>query len=508
MIRKIKVFDTTLRDGEQSPGASLTGEGKVRIARQLERLGVDIIEAGFPISSPGDFQAVREVGKAVKKCAVAALARSLPQDIDAGLKALETAVKPRLHLFLATSEIHRKYKLGKAKSEILRLAVKAVTSARKHIDDIEFSPEDASRTEPEFLLEVATAVSEAGACTINIPDTVGYAVPDEFGKLVAFLRRRLDKKITLSIHCHNDLGLAVANSLAAIAAGADQVEASINGIGERAGNASLEEIVVALHVRRNFWNTETGIKLSEIYRTSRLVSNLTGLIVQRNKAVVGANAFAHEAGIHQDGILKDRRTYEIIEPSLIGVPESILVLGKHSGRHALAARLVKLDYRIREKELEKIFVRFKEVADKKKEVNDQDLVALMEELLVPLTETYTLDYLSTVAGTNTVPMATVRLKKGKKTLQAVSSGDGPVDAACRVIDQLTGISAKLTDYRVAAVTGGKDALGEVSLKIAVGKDEIPGRAVSTDIIEASVKAYLTAVNRYLQNKSAGTKDRG
>ncbi len=348
-------------------------------------------------------------------------------------------------------------------------------------------------------------MSEAGASTINIPDSVGYAVPEEFGKLIAFLRSHLDKKVSLSVHCHNDLGLAVANSLAALAAGADQVEVTVNGIGERAGNASLEEIAVSLYIRREFWKMETGIKLSEIYRTSRLVSTLTGLVVQRNKAIVGANAFAHEAGIHQDGILKDRRTYEIIEPSLIGAPATILVLGKHSGRHALSDRLAKLGYRVKEKELEKIFIRFKELADKKKEVNDQDLVALMEEILVPLKEIYTLDYLSTVAGTNTVPMATVRLKKGREVLQAVSSGDGPVDAACRAIDQLTGISARLTDYRISAVTSGKDALGEVSLKIVVGKDEILGRAVSTDIIEASVKAYLTAVNRYLQSRKTGTR---
>jgi len=503
MGRLIRIFDTTLRDGEQSPGASLTVPDKVRIARQLEDLGVDVIEAGFPVSSPGDFQSVREVGKIIKKCQVAALARALPQDIDAGLKALETAAKPRLHVFLATSKIHRQYKLGKAKSEILRIAVEAVSRARKGVADVEFSPEDATRTEPKFLLEVAEAVAEAGAGTINIPDTVGYTVPEEFGKLIAFLRARLDKKIRISVHCHNDLGLAVANSLTALAAGADQVEVAINGIGERAGNASLEEIAVGLHIRRDSWKLETNINLAEIYRTSRLVSNLTGLIVQRNKAVVGENAFAHEAGIHQDGILKDRRTYEIIEPSLIGVPESVLVLGKHSGRHALANRLLRLGYRLKDTELQKIFIRFKELADKKKEVNDQDLVALMEEVLMPLTETYTLDYLSTTSGTNTVPMATVRLKKGKEILQAISSGDGPVDAACHAVDQLTGISARLTDYRITAVTGGKDALGEASLKIAIDNREVPGRAVSTDIIEASVKAYLNAVNRYLQNKRTG-----
>ncbi|MFH0795981.1 MAG: 2-isopropylmalate synthase [Candidatus Omnitrophota bacterium] len=499
-MRTIIIFDTTLRDGEQSPGASLTVESKVRIARQLERLGVDVIEAGFPVSSPGDFKAVREVAKTVKTCRVAALARALPQDIEAGLKALEPAVNPRLHIFLATSEIHRKYKLGKAKAEIIRLAVSAVSSARKNISDIEFSPEDATRTEPDFLLEVANAVAEAGATTLNVPDTVGYTVPEEFGKLIAFLRERLDKKIRISIHCHNDLGLAVANSLAALTAGADQVEVAVNGIGERAGNASLEEVVVGLHIRQDAWNLKSRIKLPEIYRTSRLVSTLTGLMVQRNKAVVGENAFRHEAGIHQDGVLKDRRTYEIIEPSLIGVPESVLVLGKHSGRHALTVRLAKLGYRIQENEVQRVFERFKELADKKKEVMDSDLVALVEETISPLVETYALDYLSTVAGTNTVPMSTVRLRKGKEISQAISTGDGPVDAACRAIDQLTGLSARLTGYQVTAVTGGKDALGEVNLRITIENKEVPGRAISTDIIEASVKAYLNAVNRYLQNK--------
>ncbi|HNQ34578.1 MAG TPA: 2-isopropylmalate synthase, partial [bacterium] len=417
------------------------------------------------------------------------------------LRALESARKPRLHLFLATSEIHRRYKLGKAKSEIVRLAVNAVKQARQTLDNIEFSPEDASRTEPEFLLEVAQAVAAAGARTLNIPDTVGYAVPEEFGALIAFLRQRLGREIAISVHCHNDLGLSVANSLAAIAAGADQVEATVNGIGERAGNASLEEIAVTLHIRRDYWKCRTNIKLSELYRASRLVSIQTGLVVQRNKAVVGANAFKHEAGIHQDGILKDRRTYEIIEPSLIGVPESELVLGKHSGRHALNARLVKLGYRFREDELVRIFERFKDLADKKKEVTDADLMALMEETIAPLSETYTLEYLSTVAGTNTIPMATVRLKKGGETSQAISNGDGPVDAACKAIDQITGLKARLSNYRINAVTGGRDALGEVTLLINVEGREIPGRGVSTDIVEASVKAYLNAVNRYFQHQA-------
>ena len=500
---RILVFDTTLRDGEQSPGASLTVSEKLTIAEQLARLKVDAIEAGFPVSSQAQFDGVRLIAGQVRGPAIVALARCIDGDIDAAWAALKGAERPRIHVFVATSRIHMEKKFRKSEEEILAMAVAGVRRARSLCQEVEFSPEDSSRTGVNFLLRIVEAAIDAGATSINIPDTVGFAMPEQFGALIRTVREKVPNmgRAVLSVHCHNDLGLSVANSLAAIAAGADQVEATVNGIGERAGNASLEEIAVTLHIRRDYWKCRTNIKLSELYRASRLVSIQTGLVVQRNKAVVGANAFKHEAGIHQDGILKDRRTYEIIEPSLIGVPESELVLGKHSGRHALNARLVKLGYRFREDELVRIFERFKDLADKKKEVTDADLMALMEETIAPLSETYTLEYLSTVAGTNTIPMATVRLKKGGETSQAISNGDGPVDAACKAIDQITGLKARLSNYRINAVTGGRDALGEVTLLINVEGREIPGRGVSTDIVEASVKAYLNAVNRYFQHQA-------
>ncbi|HOK57032.1 MAG TPA: 2-isopropylmalate synthase, partial [bacterium] len=365
-MEKVLIFDTTLRDGEQSPGASLTSDEKLKIALQLEKLGVDIIEGGFPISSPDDAKAVRIIGENVKKSIVCALARCRDEDIDIALKSLEKARKPRLHLFLATSEIHRKYKLKKAKEEIIRIAKEKVKYAKKFIDDIEFSPEDASRTEPDFLLDVCKAVIEEGAKTLNIPDTVGYAIPEEFGKLIKFLKENLPEDIIISVHCHNDLGLAVSNSLSAILNGARQVECTINGIGERAGNASLEEIVMNLVVRKNYYKVETNIKTQEIYKTSRLVSTLTGIPVQPNKAIVGKNAFRHEAGIHQDGILKHRLTYEIMDPKMIGIPESELVLGKHSGRHALRERLKTLGFEFSDEKFEVIFEKFKKLAEKKK----------------------------------------------------------------------------------------------------------------------------------------------
>ncbi|MCS7179897.1 MAG: 2-isopropylmalate synthase [bacterium] len=504
-MEKLLVFDTTLRDGEQSPGASLTSDEKLKIAFQLEKLGVDIIEAGFPISSEDDARAVKIIGENIKESIVCALARCKDEDINIALKSLEKAKKPRLHLFLATSEIHRKYKLKKAKEEIIKIAREKVRYAKKFIDDIEFSPEDASRTEPDFLLDVCKAVIEEGAKTVNIPDTVGYAIPEEFGKLIKFLRENLPQNIVISVHCHNDLGLAVSNSLNAILNGARQVECTINGIGERAGNASLEEIVMNLVIRKNYYKVETNIKTEEIYKTSRLVSTLTGIPVQPNKAIVGKNAFRHEAGIHQDGILKYRLTYEIIDPKMIGIPESELVLGKHSGRHALKERLKILGFEFDEEKFEKIFEKFKNLADKKKEIHDVDLIAIAEEEIISIRPIYSLEYFHIISGSSTIPSATVRLKKGEKIIEDASRGDGPVDALYKAIDRITKLSPNLKEYKITAITGGKDAQGEVNVTLEINGVTVYGKGVSTDIIEASGKAYINAINFYLERERAKKK---
>jgi len=497
MKDRIHIFDTTLRDGEQSPGASLTVREKLRIGRQLVRLGVDVIEAGFPVASPGDFEAVSSVARSLKGVAVAGLARCLKKDIETAARALDKAETPLIHTFLATSPIHRKFKLKKSKPEIVRQAVRGVELARKYADTVEFSAEDAARTEPEFLAEVAGAVIAAGASRVNIPDTVGYSTPEEYGALIRYLVENVPdiSRAIISVHCHNDLGLAVANSLAAVRNGARQVECCVNGLGERAGNASLEEIAMALKVRGDFWQVTTGINTRQIYKTSRLVSHLTGIPVQPNKAVVGENAFAHEAGIHQDGVLKERTTYEIMRPRDVGVPKSLLVLGKHSGRHAFADRLKTLGYQLAPEELERSFEKFKALADKKKHVFDDDLEALVDEQLARPPEVFSLEYLHVSSGTGTVPTATILLKKGKKVFQDASCGDGPVDAACRAIDRITGIDCEMLKYELRGVTGGKDALGEVAVSVRSGRRVVNGRASSTDIIEASVRAYLNAVNR-------------
>jgi len=499
-MERIIIFDTTLRDGEQSPGASLTSNEKIKIAEQLEKLGVDVIEAGFPIASEDDAKAVKKIAEKIKKCTVCALARCKDEDINIALESLEKANKPRLHLFLATSDIHRKYKLKKAKSEIIRIAREKVRYAKKFIDDIEFSPEDASRTEIDFLIDISKAVIEEGAKTVNIPDTVGYAIPFEFGELIKTLKENLPDDIIISIHCHNDLGLAVANSLSAIINGARQVECTINGIGERAGNASLEEIVMNLKIRKNYFRVKTDINTEEIYKTSRLVSSLTGIPVQPNKAIVGENAFKHEAGIHQDGVLKFRKTYEIINPEMIGVPGTQLVLGKHSGRHALKARLKELGFDIEGKELEKIFERFKKLADKKKEITDIDLIVITEEELMPLKPFYKLVYFHIVSGSSTIPSATVRIEKGDKIFEDASRGDGPVDALYKAIDRITGLKPVLKEYKINAITGGKDAQGEVAVTLEIGGIRTSGKGVSTDVIEASGKAYINAINYYLTKK--------
>jgi len=495
-MSKIKIFDTTLRDGEQSPGASLEPKEKVQIARQLSNLNVDVIEAGFPITSDGDFKSVSEIAKEIKDISIAALARAVEKDIDCAARALKSAKLPRIHVFLATSEIHRKHKLAKAKDEIIKIAVKAIKLARKYVDDVEFSPEDASRTEPDFLVEVVESVIDAGATTVNIPDTVGYAVPEQYAALIKVLKENVKNisEAVISVHCHDDLGLAVANSLAAVKAGATQVECTINGIGERAGNASLEEIVMALKTRKDFFGNTTRIKTHEILAASKLVSGLTGLWVQRNKAIVGDNAFAHESGVHQDGVLKERTTYEIMKPEDVGLPKTKIVLGKLSGRHAFKRRVKALGYELSDEEMEHTFKEFKILADKKKEIYDQDIEALIHDEKSEIPHFYELDSLSINCAP--VPTASVRLRIGKDKIVADSTkGDGPIDAIFNTIDLLTGIKGKLLDYNVRAISSGKDALGEAIVEVEIKGKDYRGRAVSTDTIEASAKAYLNAINK-------------
>lgn len=496
--RKIYIFDTTLRDGEQCPGASLTPDEKLEIAKQLERLNVDIIEAGFPAASSGEIEAIQKISKEVKRPIICGLARMVPKDIDHVREALKFAKRKRLHVFLATSKIHRDFKLKKDKSEIIKLAVQNIKYGKKFFDDVEFSPEDAARTERSFLVDVIRAGIEAGATTVNVPDTVGYAMPIEFGDLIAFLIKKcpgLGKKVNLSVHCHNDLGLAVSNSIAAIQNGANQVECTVNGIGERAGNASMEEIVMAIDTRQDSMKAYTDIHLKEIMKSSRLVSHLTGLVVQPNKAIVGRNAFAHESGIHQDGLLKMRQTYEIIDPKRIGLSGSEIVMGKHSGRHAFRERLEKLGIRLNSTQIDQAFERFKELSDKKKYVFDQDLEAIVEDQISRIPQTWKLDYLKIQSETGIRPEATVRLLHEGKTHSATSDGDGPVDACYRAVEKITKMNARLVYYAIQSVTSGKDALGEVIIKIVIGDREVSGRGTSTDVIEASVKAYLFALNK-------------
>ena len=495
---KIIIFDTTLRDGEQCPGASLNINGKVEIAKQLAVLGVDIIEAGFPVSSPGDFEAVKMVAKTVKGVAICGLARALEKDIDAAYNAVKFSSRPRIHVFLATSKIHMKYKLKKAEDEILKLAVAGVKYARSKCADIEFSPEDASRTERPFLHKVVEAVIDAGASTVNIPDTVGYSTPFEFADIIKGLKANVPniEKCVISVHCHNDLGLAVSNSLAAVLNGARQVECTMNGLGERAGNASLEEIVMAIRTRNDiFKGLSTGIDTKELYKTSRLVSKLTGMIVQPNKAIIGANAFAHESGIHQDGVLKERITYEIMKPEDVGFEESRIVLGKHSGRHAFDARLKSLGVDLKKEQLDKAFERFKVLADKKKEIFDEDLETIIDEEISSIPEKLHLVHFHISSGDEVKPTAEITVKYNGKIVKANSTGDGPVDACYKAVDKVTGMPGKLLDYQIRSVTSGKDALGEVCVKISSKGAIVSGRGASTDIIEASIKAYANAINK-------------
>lgn len=499
---RIYLFDTTLRDGEQSPGVSLNEAEKLEIAGQLARLGVDIIEAGFPVSSPGDFKAVKKIADTIKGPVIAGLCRATRNDIDRTWEALKGAENPRIHTFLATSPIHLKYKLQKSREEVLVQAVEAVKYAKRYCSDVEFSAEDASRSDLDYLALVVEKVIEAGATTVNLPDTVGYAIPEEFG---AFIKAIIDKvpnvdKSIISVHCHDDLGMAVANSIAGITNGARQVECAVNGIGERAGNASLEEIIMALYTRKAFYNKEINVNYQEIYRTSRLVSSLTGMAVQPNKAIVGKNAFSHESGIHQDGVLKDRSTYEIMSPELVGLSKSNLVLGKHSGRHAFRERMEELGYQMSDEELSKAFASFKEIADKKKEVTNDDLEALVKDQVFATPERFSLVYLHISSGTSVIPTATVKLMIDEKTFEAAATGDGPVDAACHAVDKITDIYGKMLSYKLNAISGGKDALGEVLAHIQIDTKVYNGRGLSTDIIEASVKSYVNAINKYYYEK--------
>ena len=496
---KVLIFDTTLRDGEQAPGASMNEKEKLEIACALERLGVNIIEAGFPVISKGDFNSVRNVSKHIKESIICGLARSIKEDIDAAYEAVKVAKQGRIHVFLATSKIHLQYKFKKTPDEILQMAVDAVKYARKKMADIEFSPEDASRTEKDFLYRIVEAVIAAGATTVNIPDTVGYGVPVEYGQLIADIRNNVPniQKAVISVHCHDDLGLGVANSLAAIKNGARQVECTVNGIGERAGNASMEEIVMALQTRADFYRCATTIKTPEICRVSRLVSKLTGFAVAPNKAIVGANAFRHEAGIHQDGILKERSTYEIMRPEDVGFMETGLVLGKHSGRHAFKVRLKTLGVELTEEELGRAFVRFKNLTDKKKQVFDEDLLAIAEDEVKTVKDTWTLVSLTTKSGTHIKPQVEVVLKSKGKIFKAQSSGDGPVDACYKAIDRITKTPGELLDYSIQSVSRGKDALGEVTLKVKINGKNVISHGASTDILEASAKAYMNSVNKVL-----------
>lgn len=497
MSERIIVFDTTLRDGEQSPGASMNLGEKIQVAKQLERLNVDVIEAGFPIASEGDFEAVKAVAGTVKKPQVAGLCRASKKDIDRAWEALKGARKPRIHTFIATSDIHVKLKFRKTHEEIKQAAVNAVRHAAGYTDNVQFSAEDAARSDVKYLCEVIEAVIDAGAITVNIPDTVGYAIPDEFGRLIATIREKVSNidKAVLAVHCHNDLGLAVANSLSAIANGARQVECTINGIGERAGNASLEEIVMAIRTRHDHLHVKTNIKTEQIYRSSRLVSSITGILVQQNKAIVGANAFAHEAGIHQDGMLKEKTTYEIMTPESIGVKESTLVLGKHSGRHAFRERIKDLAIDLNDDDLEKAFVAFKHLADKKKTIYDEDIEALVADEILRLPDRFKLESVTFTSGTGVVPSATVEMEvDGKKKVKA-EFGDGPVDAIFKAIKKIAKSRAKLLRFTVSAVTGGADALGGVTVRIKDNGHTIIGQGASSDIIVASARAFINALNK-------------
>jgi 2-isopropylmalate synthase len=498
MARRIRIFDTTLRDGEQAPGCSMNLEDKLQVAKALEILGVDVMEAGFAIASPGDFESVREIARTVKRSSVASLARAVPGDIERAWEAVREAARPRIHTFIATSAIHMEYKLKMSPEQVFEQAKSMVAFARNLCPDVEFSAEDASRSDPDFLCRVFEAVIAAGASTINVPDTVGYAQPEEFGALIKLIMNRVPNidKAVVSVHCHNDLGLAVANSLAAVRAGAGQVECTVNGLGERAGNASLEEVVMNMRTRSDsFGGVEFGVDTTKIYPASRLVTQVTGVNVQPNKAIVGQNAFAHEAGIHQHGMLANRATYEIMTPQSIGLPENRMVLGKHSGKHAFEDRLKELGFSLEKAELSELFDKFKLLADRKKVVSDRDIEALALGAETQAPEFYRLERFVITSGNTIANTSAVKLvRTDGEASEKVAFGDGPIDASFCAIDKIIGAEPKLESFTLSAVTGGTDAQGEANVKISKDGRHFNGRGVSTDIVEASVLAYVNAIN--------------
>lgn len=505
MENRIIIFDTTLRDGEQSPGASLSVSEKVEIARQLEKLNVDVIEAGFPVSSPEQFEAVKRISEEVN-VVVAALARAKEIDIKTAYEAMKPANKKRIHTFTSTSDFHINGKFGSSvygrslsekRETVLKMSVDAVAYAKTFCEDVEFSAEDAGRTDINYLTEVVIAAIEAGAGTINIPDTTGYTMPLELGKKIAFLKSKIKdyKNVVLSCHCHNDLGLAVANSISAVANGARQVECTINGIGERAGNTSLEEFVMALKTRKDIFDFHTSVNTKEIYNTSRMVSGYTGIVVQPNKAIVGENAFAHESGIHQDGMLKNRNTYEIMTPESVGVSDTRIVLGRHSGRHGLKSRLNELGYQFEDEELNKVYEKFIKLSDKKKEVYDEDLRILMGDKSFDENSAFTLEYLNVNSGSNMVPSATVKIKTDENIVTESAAGDGPVDAVINAVDRALGKQSNIVSYNVRSVTAGRKAMGEANIRLKREGKYFTGRGVSTDVVEASAKAFINALNQ-------------
>lgn len=508
-MRKVNIFDTTLRDGEQSPGVNLNFSEKLEIAKQLERLNVDIIEAGFPAASKGDFSSVKKIAETIKNCSVTGLARSVKSDIDAAWESLKDGAEPRLHVFIATSPIHREHKLKMTKEQVVENAVASIKYAAKKFPIIQWSAEDACRTELPFLAEIVEQAIQAGANVINIPDTVGYITPKEYGEIFTYLRENVPSadKVIFSAHCHDDLGMAVANSLSAIEHGAGQIEGALNGIGERAGNAAIEEVAVALHIRNDFYKAKTRLRLSEINRTSSLVSKLTGMVVPANKAIVGRNAYAHESGIHQDGVLKEKTTYEIISPELVGYQPDSMVLGKHSGRHAFKTRLEELGFAVTDDEVKKLFKTFKDLADRKKEMTDEDLVAIvLEERLAGEEQFYDLNSIQVQYGTDQVSTATVSLKGCQnEEIQEASVGSGSIEALYNTLERCIDSKIDLLDFRIQSVGKGRDALAQVYVKLSFKDVVTSGRGLAQDVLEASAKAYLNAVNRVLYMEKSPEK---
>lgn len=499
----VKIFDTTLRDGEQAPGFSMNLSEKLKIAKQLEILGVDVIEAGFAVSSPGDFESVQAIANTIKNCTVASLSRAVKKDIDASYEALKGAVSPRIHTFIATSPLHMEYKLKMAPEKVLERIDEMVRYAASLIPDVEFSAEDASRTPHDFLAKAVAAAVRAGATVVNIPDTVGYATPQEMFEMIDYLKKNVDgiEKADISVHCHDDLGMSVANSLAAVRAGATQIECAINGIGERAGNAALEEVVMALHTRGRYFNAACRVDTTQLHRASRLVSAITGSAIPSNKAIVGKNAFAHESGIHQHGVLQNRLTYEIMTPESIGLPTNTMVLGKHSGKHAFEERLKELGYKLDADELETAFAKFKALCDKKKEITDSDIEALAEHQSTAVPAFYKLERFVVNSGNTINSTAIVKLTDPKGGVcEQVALGDGPVDAAYKAIEKISGLPLTLSDYRINSISDGEDALGEVSVKVESGGQTVRGRGLSTDVIESSILAYVNAINKLISIK--------